>query len=36
MTINEVEKEVGITAKSIRLYEAKGLINIERNEKKII
>ena len=33
MTINEVEKEVGITAKSIRLYEAKGLINIERNEK---
>lgn len=33
MTIKEVEKEVGITAKSIRLYESKGLIQIERDEK---
>lgn len=32
MTIKEVEKQVGMTAKSIRLYESKGLIQIERDK----
>lgn len=32
MTIKEVEKLTGMTAKSIRLYESKGLIQIERDE----
>lgn len=31
MTIKEVEKKTGLTTKSIRFYEEKGLINIERN-----
>ena len=33
MTIKEVEKLTGLTAKSIRLYESKGLITVERNEE---
>ncbi|MBQ4529314.1 MAG: MerR family transcriptional regulator [Lachnospiraceae bacterium] len=32
MTIKEVEKLTGLTAKSIRYYEAKGLLTVERNE----
>lgn len=32
MTIKDVEKLTGMTAKSIRLYESKGLIQIERDE----
>lgn len=32
MQIKEVEKLTGLTAKTIRFYEAKGLINVERNE----
>lgn len=32
MTIKEVEKATGLTAKSIRLYEKKGLINVKRDE----
>lgn len=33
MTIKEVEKLTGLTAKSIRYYEAKGLLKVERNEE---
>ena len=33
MTIKEVEKLTGLTAKSIRYYEDKGLIIVERNEE---
>lgn len=33
MTIKEVEKLTGLTAKSIRYYEDKGLIKVERNEE---
>ena len=33
MTIKEVEKLTGLTAKSIRLYESKRLITVERNEE---
>lgn len=33
MTIKEVEKKTGLTAKSIRYYESKGLIMVERNEE---
>lgn len=33
MTIKEVEKRTGLTAKSIRLYESKGLFQIERNSR---
>ncbi len=33
MTIKEAEKLTGLTAKSIRLYESKGLITVERNEE---
>lgn len=33
MTIKEVEKLTGLTAKSIRYYEDKGLITVERNEE---
>lgn len=33
MKINEVEKQTGLTAKSIRFYEAKGLIEVSRNEE---
>ncbi|MBO5356366.1 MAG: MerR family transcriptional regulator [Clostridia bacterium] len=32
MKINDVEKITGLTAKAIRLYESKGLINISREE----
>ena len=32
MTIKDAEKLTGLTAKSIRFYESKGLINVERNE----
>ena len=32
MTIKDVEKETGLTLKSVRYYEEKGLINIKRNE----
>lgn len=32
MTIKEVEKETGLTAKSIRFYESKGLISVEREK----
>lgn len=32
MTIKDVEKLTGLTAKSIRYYESKGLITVERNE----
>ena len=31
MTIKEVEKQTGLTAKSIRYYESKGLLTVERN-----
>ena len=31
MTIKEVEKQTGLTAKSIRYYESKNLITVERN-----
>ncbi len=31
MRIKEVEKETGLTAKAIRLYESKGLLTVERN-----
>lgn len=33
MTIKDVEKLTGLTAKSIRYYEEKGLIQVERNKK---
>ena len=33
MTIKEAEKLTGLTIKSIRYYEEKGLINIERNDE---
>lgn len=33
MQIKDVEKLTGLTAKSIRFYEAKGLIKVERNEE---
>ena len=33
MTIKDAEKLTGLTLKSIRYYEEKGLINIERNEE---
>lgn len=33
MTIKEVEKLTGLTAKSIRYYEDKGLLTVERNEE---
>lgn len=33
MTIKEVEKLTGLTAKSIRYYENKGLLTVERNEE---
>jgi len=33
MTIKDVEKETGLTAKSIRYYESKKLINVKRNEE---
>ena len=33
MTIKEVEKLTGLTAKSIRYYEDKGLVTVERNEE---
>ena len=33
MTIKDVEKITGLTAKSIRYYEDKGLIKVERNEE---
>lgn len=33
MTIKEVEKQTGLTAKSIRYYESKKLITVERNEE---
>lgn len=33
VTIKEAEKLTGLTAKSIRLYESKGLITVERNEE---
>lgn len=33
MQIKEVEKQTGLTAKSIRHYEAKGLLSVERNEE---
>lgn len=32
MKINEVERITGLTAKAIRLYESKGLVNISRDE----
>lgn len=32
MTIKEVEKITGLTAKSIRLYEQKGLLEVDRNQ----
>lgn len=33
MTIKDAEKITGLSAKSIRLYESKGLITVDRNEK---
>lgn len=33
MTIKDVEKLTGLTAKSIRYYESKGLLKVERNEE---
>lgn len=33
MTIKDVEKITGLTAKSIRYYEDKGLVSVERNEE---
>ncbi|MBR3771645.1 MAG: MerR family transcriptional regulator, partial [Clostridium sp.] len=33
MTIKEVEKRTGLTAKSIRYYEGKGLLTVERNQE---
>jgi len=33
MTIKDVEKQTGLTAKSIRFYEAKGLITVGRNKE---
>lgn len=33
MTIKDVEKLTGLTAKSIRYYEGKGLLTVERNEE---
>lgn len=33
MTIKDAEKLTGLTAKSIRLYESKGLITVERNSE---
>lgn len=33
MQIKDVEKLTGLTAKSIRFYEAKGLIDVKRNEE---
>lgn len=33
MTIKDVEKLTGLTAKSIRYYEEKGLISVERNQE---
>ena len=33
MTIKDVEKLTGLTAKSIRYYEDKGLVTVERNEE---
>lgn len=33
MTIKDVEKITGLTAKSIRYYEDKGLLKVERNEE---
>ena len=33
MTIKEVERVTGLTAKSIRYYEEKGLLKVERNEE---
>ena len=33
MTIKDAEKLTGLTIKSIRYYEEKGLINIERNNE---
>lgn len=33
MTIKDAEKLTGLTAKSIRLYESKGLITVDRNEE---
>lgn len=33
MTIKDVEKLTGLTAKSIRFYEEKGLVTVERNEE---
>ena len=33
MKINEVEKRVGITKKSIRFYEQEGLLHPERNKE---
>ncbi len=33
MTIKDAEKLTGLTAKSIRLYESKGLITVERNQE---
>lgn len=33
MTIKEVEKLTGLTAKSIRYYEVKGLLTVERNKE---
>ena len=32
MPIKEVEKITGLTAKSIRLYEQKGLLEVDRNQ----
>ena len=32
MKINDVKKITGLTAKAIRLYESKGLINVSREE----
>lgn len=32
MTIKDVEKRTGLTAKSIRYYESKGLITVARND----
>ena len=33
MKINDVEKLTGLTAKSIRYYESKGLITVQHNEE---
>ena len=33
MTIKDIEKQTGLTAKSIRFYEAKGLITVGRNKE---